>query len=43
MQKTVDALTTEINQAQGYLQRAHAGPPAGETMASQLTVPAAKT
>ena len=42
MQKTVDALSAEIDKAQGYLQRAHAGPPAGETMVSSLTVPAAK-
>jgi uncharacterized protein YaaN involved in tellurite resistance len=43
MQKTVDALTTEIEKAQGYLQRAHAGPPAGEQLVSALTVPAAKS
>ena len=43
MQKTVDALTAEIDKAQSYLQRAHAGPPAGETMVSSLTVPAAKS
>src|SRR5689334_22611013 len=43
MQKTVDALTAEITKAQGYLQRAHAGPPAGEQMVSSLTVPAAKS
>jgi len=43
MQKTVDALTGEIDKAQSYLQRAHAGPPAGETMVSSLTVPAAKS
>ncbi|HEV2216679.1 MAG TPA: toxic anion resistance protein [Candidatus Dormibacteraeota bacterium] len=42
MQKTVDALSAEIDKAQSYLQRAHAGPPAGETMVSSLTVPAAK-
>ena len=42
MQKTVDALSAEIDKAQGYLQRAHAGPPAGEQMVSALTVPAAK-
>ena len=41
MQKTVDALTAEIDKAQSYLQRAHAGPPAGDQMASALTVPAA--
>jgi uncharacterized protein YaaN involved in tellurite resistance len=43
MQKTVDALTGEIDKAQSYLQRAHAGPPAGEAMVSSLTVPAAKS
>jgi uncharacterized protein YaaN involved in tellurite resistance len=43
MQKTVDALTTEIDKAQSYLQRAHAGPPAGDQMVSTLTVPAAKS
>ncbi len=43
MQKTVDALTAEIDKAQSYLQRAHAGPPAGDQMVSSLTVPAAKS
>jgi uncharacterized protein YaaN involved in tellurite resistance len=43
MKKTVDALTGEIDKAQSYLQRAHAGPPAGEAMVSSLTVPAAKS
>jgi uncharacterized protein YaaN involved in tellurite resistance len=43
MQKTVDALSAEIDKAQSYLQRAHAGPPAGESMVSALTVPAAKS
>lgn len=43
MQKTVDALTAEIQKAQSYLQRAHAGPPAGEAMVSSLTLPAAKS
>jgi uncharacterized protein YaaN involved in tellurite resistance len=43
MQKTVDALTTEIDRAQSYLQRAHAGPPAGDQMVGALTVPAAKS
>jgi uncharacterized protein YaaN involved in tellurite resistance len=43
MQKTVDALTTEIDKAQSYLQRAHAGAPAGDQMVSSLTVPAAKS
>jgi uncharacterized protein YaaN involved in tellurite resistance len=42
MQKTVDALSSEIDKAQSYLQRAHAGPPAGQAMASALTVPAAQ-
>ena len=41
MQKTVDALSTEIDKAQSYLQRAHAGAPAGDQMVSALTVPAA--
>jgi uncharacterized protein YaaN involved in tellurite resistance len=43
MQKTVDALSAEINKAQSYLQRAHAGVPAGDQMVSALTVPAAKS
>jgi uncharacterized protein YaaN involved in tellurite resistance len=43
MQKTIDALTTEIDKAQGYLKRAHAGPPAGEQIVGALTVPAAKS
>jgi len=43
MQQTVDALTAEITKAQSYLQRAHAGPPAGDTMTSALTVPAAQS
>jgi len=43
MQKTVDALSAEIDKAQSYLERAHAGPPAGEQMVSALTVPAAKS
>jgi uncharacterized protein YaaN involved in tellurite resistance len=42
MQKTVDALSTEIEKAQSYLERAHAGTPAGEQMVSALTVPAAQ-
>ena len=42
MQKTVDALSAEIQKAQSYLERAHAGPPPGEQMVSALTVPAAK-
>ena len=43
MQKTVDALTQEVDKAQSYLQRAHAGEPAGQQMAATLTVPAAKS
>jgi len=43
MQQTVNALSTEIDKAQSYLQRAHAGPSAGEQMVSTLTVPAAKS
>jgi uncharacterized protein YaaN involved in tellurite resistance len=43
MQKTIDALTTEVDKAQSYLQRAHAGPPAADQTASALTVPAAKS
>jgi uncharacterized protein YaaN involved in tellurite resistance len=43
MQKTVDALSAEIQKAQSYLQRAHAGPPAGEAMVTSLTVPAAQS
>jgi uncharacterized protein YaaN involved in tellurite resistance len=43
MQKTIDALTTEVDKAQSYLQRAHAGPPAGDQVAGALTVPAAKS
>jgi uncharacterized protein YaaN involved in tellurite resistance len=43
MQKTIDALTTEVDKAQSYLQRAHAGPPADAQMATALTVPAAKS
>ncbi len=42
MQKTIDALSTEIDKAQGYLQRAHAGPDAGAAPPSTLTVPAAQ-
>ena len=42
MQKTVDALTAEVDKAQSYLQRAHAGAPAGDQMVSALTVPAAR-
>jgi uncharacterized protein YaaN involved in tellurite resistance len=43
MQKTVDALSAEIDKAQSYMQRAHAGPPAGQAMANTLTVPAAQS
>ena len=42
MKQTIDALTTEVNKAQAYLQRANAGPSAAETAMNQLTVPAAK-
>jgi uncharacterized protein YaaN involved in tellurite resistance len=43
MQKTVDALSAEIDKAQSYLERAHAGTPPGEQMVNALTVPATKT
>ena len=43
MQQTVNALSAEIDKAQSYLERAHAGPSAGEQMVSTLTVPAAKS
>jgi uncharacterized protein YaaN involved in tellurite resistance len=43
MQKTIDALSGEIQKAQGYLQRANAGPAPEAATASALTVPAAKT
>ncbi len=43
MQQTVNALSAEIQKAQSYLDRAHAGQPAGEAMVSSLTVPAAKS
>jgi uncharacterized protein YaaN involved in tellurite resistance len=42
MQKTIDALTGEIQKAQSYMQRAHAGDPATDATAGALTVPAAK-
>jgi uncharacterized protein YaaN involved in tellurite resistance len=42
MQKTIDALTTEVDKAQSYLQRAHAGDAPEATAVSALTVPAAK-
>jgi uncharacterized protein YaaN involved in tellurite resistance len=43
MQKTIDALTTEVDKAQSYLQRAHAGDAPAAAVTSQLTVPAAKS
>ena len=43
MQQTVNALTAEIDKAQSYLQRAHAGPSEGEQIANSLTLPAAKS
>jgi uncharacterized protein YaaN involved in tellurite resistance len=43
MQKTIDALTTEVDKAQSYLQRAHAGEAPAAAAVSQLTVPAAKS
>jgi uncharacterized protein YaaN involved in tellurite resistance len=43
MQKTIDALTTEVNKAQSYLDRAHAGQAPAETAMNALTVPAAKS
>ncbi len=42
MQKTIDALTTEVEKAQSYLQRAHAGPAPEEAAMNALTVPATK-
>jgi uncharacterized protein YaaN involved in tellurite resistance len=42
MQKTIDALTGEVQKAQSYLERAHAGPATEAAAASALTVPAAK-
>jgi uncharacterized protein YaaN involved in tellurite resistance len=42
MKQTIDALTTEINKAQSYLQRANAGPAPEQTAMAALTVPAAK-
>ena len=42
MQKTVDALTGEVQKAQGYLQRAHEGPAPEAVAATTLTVPAAQ-
>ncbi|HET9780837.1 MAG TPA: toxic anion resistance protein [Candidatus Dormibacteraeota bacterium] len=43
MHKTVDALSTEIQKAQGYLERAHAAPAAGAPPVRALTVPGAKS
>jgi uncharacterized protein YaaN involved in tellurite resistance len=43
MQKTIDALTTEVDKAQSYLTRAHAGDAPEATAVSALTVPAAKS
>jgi hypothetical protein len=42
MQKTIDALSSEVQKAQGYLQRAHEGPAPEAAAATTLTVPAAK-
>jgi uncharacterized protein YaaN involved in tellurite resistance len=42
MQKTIDALSSEVNRAQGYLERAHAGPTPAQSAVDALTVPAAK-
>lgn len=42
MQKTIETLSVEVNKAQGYLQRAHAGPAPAEKAMDALTVPAAK-
>ncbi len=42
MKQTIDALSGEVQKAQSYLDRAHAGPSAGETMVGSLTVPAAR-
>jgi uncharacterized protein YaaN involved in tellurite resistance len=43
MQKTIDALSGEIQKAQGYLQRANAGPAPETTAVAALTVPAAQS
>jgi len=43
MQKTIDALSGEVQKAQGYLQRAHEGPAPEAAAATTLTVPAAQT
>jgi uncharacterized protein YaaN involved in tellurite resistance len=42
MQKTIDALTGEVQKAQSYLDRAHEGPAPEAAAATSLTVPAAK-
>ncbi len=42
MRKTIDALSAEVNKAQGYLQRAHAAPAPELSDIAALTVPAAK-
>jgi uncharacterized protein YaaN involved in tellurite resistance len=42
MQKTIDALSGEVQKAQGYLQRAHEGPAPEAAAATMLTVPAAQ-
>jgi len=42
MQKTIDALSGEVQKAQGYLQRAHEGPAPEAAAATTLTVPAAQ-
>jgi len=41
MKKTIDALASEVNKAQAYLERAHAGPAPAEAAMNVLTVPAA--
>jgi uncharacterized protein YaaN involved in tellurite resistance len=42
MQKTIDALTGEVQKAQSYLDRAHSGPAPETSAVAALTVPAAK-
>src|SRR4030081_3115759 len=42
MQKTIEALSPEIDKAQSYLQREHAGPAQEAATETALTVPAAK-
>jgi uncharacterized protein YaaN involved in tellurite resistance len=41
MQKTVDALSAEIDKAQSYMQRAHASPAPAQSETPALTIPAA--